>query len=258
MTWHPKTVAAAPSGSSAEHAQTPDPILLLDDEPDFAEELITFLESHGEPALAFTDAATMFAYMVGNPVRALVLDQNLGRTRGLDVLLRARARWPVPCIILSGMTDQVDRILGLEAGADDYIHKSMHPREILARLRAVLRRGGTAGAADAPVSTPAAPSAWRLNAETRELHAPDGTPCHLTTAEFELLATLVRHRGQPLDRARLCEAAFHRPWRAGDRAVDTIIVQLRRHLEPDAQHPTVIRSVRNLGYIFTGFPAASR
>lgn len=192
-------------------------------------------------------------------MKALILDQNLGKARGLDVLLRVRERWPMPCIILSGMTDQVDRILGLEAGADDYIHKSVHPREILARVRVVLRRGAspTASTVDAPAPIASASRGWRLNEEMRELYTPDGAPCRLTTAEFDVLAALRRHRGQAMDREQISRAAFHRSWRPGDRAVDSIVVKLRRLLEADPKHPLVIRSVRHCGYVFTGFPDTS-
>lgn len=154
-------------------------------------------------------------------------------------------------MILTGLDDPVDRILGLELGADDYIQKTAMPREILARIRAVLRRVRPAAAAAA-----AAPQAndWELRAPEHELYRPDGVPCRLTFAEFALLNALVSARGEPISRDVLTEQVFDRPYRPGDRAIDSLIVRVRRKLEPDPEQPVVIKSARQQGYLFTAFP----
>ncbi len=120
-------------------------VVLLDDDPDFAEELTLFLTDHGIRCVAVTDPAHLMPLLSEIGPDLLLLDQRLGPTTGMEVLREVRTVSTVPCVILTGMQDPIDRILGLELGADDYIHKTAMPREILARIRAVLRRARPAG-----------------------------------------------------------------------------------------------------------------
>jgi DNA-binding response OmpR family regulator len=229
-------------------------VLLVDDDPAFSEELVVFLEGHGLDCHALADPAGVLALLDELRPNLLLLDQRLGAVNGMDVLRAVRQRSDVPCVMLTGVTDPIDRILGLELGADDYVNKTALPREVLARIRAVLRR---AQPAQDPPPAPAgrtAGAAWDLRAAERELYRPDGARCHLTSAEFNLLNALVTAGAEPQSREALTELVFNRPYRPGDRAIDTLVVRLRRKLEPDPEHPVAIISARQQGYLFAGFP----
>ena len=230
-----------------------DTVILIDDEPDFAEELSQFLANHGIRCVAVTDPVQLMPLLSEMKPDLLVLDQRLGTTTGIEVLREVRAISTIPCVILTGLEDPIDRILGLELGADDYIHKTALPREILARIRAVLRRTRVVSS-----QTTAAPSAktWDFRPDERELYQPDGSRCHLTSTEFVFLQTLIDARGEAVNREALTECVFNRPYRAGDRAIDGLVVRVRRKVEPDPENPTVIKSARQQGYIFTGFASA--
>jgi DNA-binding response OmpR family regulator len=223
-------------------------VILVDDDPDFAEELTLFLEGHGVRCAAVIDPALLMPLLDEMNPDLLLLDQRLGTTTGMEVLRQVRAVSMVPCVFLTGMQDPIDRILGLELGADDYIHKTAMPREILARIRAVLRRTRTMQTAP-----PTAPRDWDFRPGARELYRPDGSRCHLTSSEFTLLHALIGARGEPMSREALTERVFDRPYRPGDRAIDGLIVRLRRKLEPNPEEPTVIKSARQQGYLFSGF-----
>ena len=229
-------------------------IILVDDDADFNEELSLFLEAHGIRCAAVTDPGLLMPLMQEIEPDLLVLDQRLGAVTGLDLLREVRATSPIPCMILTGLEDPIDRILGLELGADDYVQKTAMPREILARIRAVLRR-----ARGIPQGTTVERLArgWDFRTDERELFRPDGSRCHLTSAEFSLLRSLVEANGEPVSRETLTERVFNRPYRQGDRAIDSLVVRLRRKLEPDVEHPSVIKSARQQGYVFAGFAATT-
>jgi DNA-binding response OmpR family regulator len=227
-----------------------DRIILIDDEPEFTEELSFFLEPYGIDCMSLSEPTALVPMIKTEKPDLIVLDQRLGKTTGVEVLREVRAVSGVPCIILTAMENPIDRIVGLELGADDYIQKTASPREILARIRAVLRR--SRGAA----SDAASSSGWDFRPDERELYQPDGTRCGLTSAEFVLLQMLIDARGEPVNREVLTETIFNRPYRAGDRAVDGLIVRLRRIVEPDQANAVVIKSARQQGYIFTGFASS--
>lgn len=230
-----------------------DTVILVDDEPDFTDELGLFLGPHGVHCIPVADPAELVPLLQTAQPDLVVLDQRLGSTTGMQVLKEVRAVSPVPCIILTGHDDPIDRIVGLELGADDYIHKGALPREILARIRAVLRR-----ARNVVATAASGANGWEFRQEERDLYQPDGTRCSLTSAEFTLLQKLIDARGEPVNRDILTEAVFNRPYRAGDRAIDGLIVRLRRIVEPDQANPTVIKSARQQGYVFTGFASQMR
>ena len=227
-----------------------DTVILVDDDPDFAEELTLFLEDHDLRCLAVTDPARLIPMMKDVSPDLLVLDQRLGSVTGLELLREVRGFSSVPCIILTGMQDPIDRILGLELGADDYIHKTAIPREILARIRAVLRRSRPV-TETAPTVRPT--RGWNFQPGERELYRPDGSRCRLTSAEFTLLQSLIDARGEVVSREALTQRLFDRPYRAGDRGIDGLVVRLRRKVEPDPDNPRVIKSARQQGYVFAGF-----
>jgi DNA-binding response OmpR family regulator len=233
-------------------------ILLIDDDPAFVEELTSFLEFHGVRCVSATDAGQAIPLLRQNRPQLLLLDQKLGPVNGIDVLRAVRAESTVACIILTGMQDPVDRIVGLELGADDYIHKTAMPREILARVRAVLRRVRSEEPAPVPEPAMTDEHGWGFRPNERELYMPSGARCHLTSAEFSLLSALHESHGQPISREVLTERVFARQYQVGDRAIDILVSKVRRKLEPDPDAPLVIKSVRQQGYVFVGFAATLR
>lgn len=229
-------------------------ILLVDDDGIFAEQLSAYLSQHGFDTRCLLDVAQFADVFASHAPGLVILDQRLGTVTGTDLLKYMRERSDVPCIILTGHSDPLDRIVNLEVGADDEVHKSVAPREILARIRSVLRRvrGQPLPARALPVT--AAATGWRLDKARRRLSKGDGQPCPLTTAEYETLVLLHDNMGSPVSRDAISQHVFRRPWREGDRAVDTVIKKLRRKIEPKPEEPESIKTVRQLGYVFVAFP----
>lgn len=246
-----------PTGSDA----TAKPrILMLDDDKAYCDQLSAYLGMHGFNVVPAQTAAEFEEKLgLGEP-DLILLDQRLGETTGTEVLKRIRGNTSVPCIIVTGLSDTMDRIINLEIGADDEIDKAVQPRELLARIRAVLRRGARPDPATAtagPLARAAAavnePPGWRFSVAARELRKPDGSLCRLTSAEFELLRILFESQGTPVSRGVLSERVFGRSYEIGDRAVDTVVKKLRQKIQPEGESG-FIQSVRPVGYVFVGFP----
>ncbi len=185
-----------------------------------------------------------------------MLDLWLGSENGFDVLRRLRQIGGTPCIMVTAQDEVTDMIVGLELGADDYMVKPVNMRELLARIRALIRRSGPgndSGGQPLPQPSNDTGANWKFDPMRRNLSAPDGTPVPLTTAECDLLIELVSKEGQPQTRDELCRRVFNREWSPYDRGLDGIIVKLRRKLEPNPDNPLVIKTVRGRGYVFTGF-----
>ncbi len=186
---------------------------------------------------------------------AVILDVMLPGLDGFEVLKRIRARSPVPVLMLTARGDETDRIVGLEVGADDYLPKTFSTRELLARLRAVLRRSAaSAGAAAGTASAPPAElvvGALRLNLDARSA-VMDTQPLVLTPVEFDLLASLARARGRVKTREALLDECRDRNYDVFDRSVDVHISSLRKKLGDDAKEPRYIRTVRSAGYMMVG------
>jgi DNA-binding response OmpR family regulator len=229
----------------------PPRILVVDDDPDFAQLLGDYLGLHGCQVQAAEDEPQLRSAVAEFEPDLVLLDQRLGHVSGTDVLRALRAVSDVPCIIVTGASETMDRIVNLEIGADDEMEKTITPREMLARIRSVLRRRRREG--DPPAAEAARPS-WNLDTERRILRQPGGAVCSLTNAEFETLQMLHAAKGNPVSRAELCRQVFGRPFRVGDRAVDTIVKNLRRKIEPETSEFVSIQAVRTFGYVFVGFP----
>lgn len=197
---------------------------------------------------------------------AVLLDLDLEDISGLEALREIRAKkLAVPVIMVSGSVDVDSKVSTLAAGADDYIAKPFHLREVLARIRSVLRRAAgnaTIGAATvpAPPATPVNPSeerktfsfgGWVLDVDARELFGPDGNPCHLTTGEFELLQVFVRHPNHVLTRDQIMDKVKGYDWTPTDRSIDNQVVRLRKKIEADPRNPRLLKTVRGAGYCFT-------
>lgn len=229
---------------------TPPRILVVDDDPDFAQLLGDYLGLHGCQVQAAQDEPQLRSAVSTFAPDLVLLDQRLGHVSGTDVLRGLRAVSDVPCIIVTGSSETMDRIVNLEIGADDEMEKTVTPREMLARIRSVLRRRRRES--DPPAEPPR--SGWHLDTERRVLRQPGGAICALTNAEFETLQMLHAAKGNPVSRAELCGHVFGRPFRVGDRAVDTIVKNLRRKIEPEVSEFVSIQAVRTFGYVFVGFP----
>ena len=174
---------------------------------------------------------------------------------GIAIARDLRARCEIGIVMLTGRGDVVDRVVGLEVGADDYITKPFHLREVLARVKTVLRRlrpsspPDAASADDTPVLL--CFEGWVLDLPRRQLTSPAGRPVELTTGDFALLHALATHPGRVLDRDRLMDLVKGREWDVFDRSIDNQVSRLRKKIEADPRRPTLIKSVRGVGYVFT-------
>lgn len=229
----------------------PQRILVIDDDARLRELLLRYLGEQGFDVRAVHDGVAMDKALRLGRFHLLVLDLMLPDEDGLAILRRLRAAGEnVPVILLTAKGDEIDRIIGLEMGADDYLPKPFNPRELVARINAVLRRkvAQPAGAPDAEEKIMAFGDC-ELNFATRELTR-SGAPVALTTGEFALLKVLVTHPRQPLSRDKLMELARGRDHDPFDRAIDVQVSRLRRLIEPDSAKPRFIQTVWGYGYVF--------
>jgi DNA-binding response OmpR family regulator len=222
-------------------------LLVVDDDEDIRELLRTYLGSVGYTVLEAADAKALRAVLTTHPVDLILLDQRLPDADGLVLAREIRADSDVGIIIITGFGQPVDRILGLELGADDYVAKPVDLRELLARIRSVLRRR-----ASRPTEPPGALGfeGWSIDPSARRLTAPGGGVVELTTGEFDLLMIFARHPNRVLSRDEIMNALHHRDAGPYDRAIDVQVGRLRRKVEPDPARPVLIKSVRGAGYLF--------
>ncbi len=224
-------------------------LLVVDDDPGIRAELGSYLSAQRFAVDTASCAAEAESLMAESHFDVVLLDLWLGSENGFDVLRKLRAIGQVPCIMVTAQDEVTDKVVGLELGADDYMIKPVNLRELLARIRALIRRSKSPEGA-APV---AGETNWKFDPMRRSLNDPDGNPVPLTTAECDLLIELVSKEGLPQTRDALCRRVFNREWSPYDRSLDGIIVKLRRKLEPNPDNPLVIKTVRGRGYVFTGF-----
>jgi two-component system phosphate regulon response regulator OmpR len=226
-------------------------ILLVDDDLRLRGLLETYLKREGFKVAAAGNAEQMEVRLRELPIDLMVLDLMLPGRGGLDICRDLRAAQnPLPVIMLTAKGDDIDRIIGLEIGADDYLPKPCNPRELVARIRAVLRRRQSAPPG-APVAdaAPVAFGAFRLNPANRVLER-DGVPVSLTTGEFAVLHALITHPGETLSRERLLTLARGRERGAFDRSIDVQMSRLRRLIETDPAKPRYLQTVWGAGYVF--------
>ncbi len=226
-----------------------DTILVIDDDPGLTALLTEYLEARGLAVQAAPDGDAGLTRLRGGGVDLVILDVMMPGKDGFEVCREIRAESPVPIIMLTARGDELDRIVGLELGADDYLPKPFNPRELLARIRAVLRRKGSPPAASDVVSA----AGIRLDPERREVRV-DGQPVELTTTEFELLRVLVASAGRVVPRERLMELARGPDWAAFERSVDVHVSHLRRKLGDNPRRPQRIKTVRGVGYMVPSGP----
>lgn len=230
---------------------TPSTILIVDDDRDIRSLLADYLESNGYRALAAADGTAMWKVLDEARPDLIVLDLNLPGDDGLTLCRKLRAHSTLPVIMLTARNEPLDRILGLEMGADDYLPKPFNPRELVARIGAVLRRKGPDEIPGAPSETPASFEFGQfvLDLATRTLKK-NGETVPLTTGEFSVLKVFARHARQPLSREKLMELARGREYEVFDRSLDVQISRLRKLIEPDPSSPLYIQTVWGLGYVF--------
>ena len=225
-------------------------VLIVEDDEVARTKLAGYLETVGHRVSEAVDGRGLRHVMVSDPVDLVLLDINLPGEDGLDLTRFIRAHSDVGIILVTGRTDDVDRILGLEIGADDYITKPFNPRELLARVKTLLRRTTASAAAASETRRSWTFSGWRFDTRLRRLASPTGEKVPLTRAEFELLSALIAHPGAVLPRERLLGCITHRSWDPGDRTVDVLVRRLRQKLEVDPQSPELIITVHGEGYMF--------
>lgn len=227
-------------------------ILIVDDQREICDLVQEYLTGEGYRVSTAQDGAQMRRVMSQLPVDLVILDLMLPGEDGLTLARSLRQESSVGIIILTGRGEIVDRIIGLEMGADDYLPKPFHLRELLARVKSVLRRASTgATETQATARSKARFAGWNLDLSSRELLSPSGKEVRLTTGEFDLLAAFVNNANQVLTRDRLLDLARNREAGPFDRTIDVQVGRLRRKLEDDPQRPTMIKTVRGTGYIFT-------
>lgn len=227
-------------------------ILVVDDDDQVRRMLRRCFEDEGYRVSEAVDQAGV-TLALGDGIDLITLDLNLGGTDGLTIARNVRQSWDLPIIMITGKGDMIDRIVGLEIGADDYIAKPFHLREVLARVRSVLRRAGPRSQPTAPVAAGGAQirfDGFVLDLDRRELSGPDGD-IRITSGEFDLLALFARHPHRVLSRDQIMDLLKGHDWAPNDRSIDNQIARLRKLIEADGNQPRLLKTVRGAGYSFT-------
>ena len=231
-------------------------IAIVDDEPGITQLLAGYLKNHGYRVSELGSGRALMSLMASDPADLVLLDLGLPGEDGFVIARKLREHWRCGLVIVTGRGDAVDKVVGLEVGADDYVTKPFDLRELLARIKAVLRRLEPASApAEATAAPPAARErlcfdGWEIDVAARRLTGDGGRAVALTTGEFDLLCVFARHAGRVLSRDFLLEQTRGREAAPFDRTVDVQVGRLRRKLEADPEEPQIIRSVRSAGYLF--------
>lgn len=227
-------------------------ILVCDDEVGLREMVQEYLTKRGFKVLTAASAAELRTILASGGIDLIVLDINMPGEDGLSALRALRVDNPLPVIMLTAAGDVIDRVLGLEMGADDYLGKPVDLRELEARIKAVLRRQG--GAESIETNNKSANSVrfgeFTLHIDTARLDDANGTEVQLTAMEFNLLKVFAENKGRVLNRDQILEQAHDRSWDPFDRSIDIRISRLRRKIEKNPSKPTIIKTVRGLGYIY--------
>jgi len=227
-----------------------DRILIVDDDEDIRKLLEEYLRKNGFDAHAVADGPAMREALAAKPASLVVLDLMLPGEDGLSLCRQLRARSQVPVLMLTAKGDPVDRIIGLEMGADDYLAKPFDPRELVARIRSILRRA-KALPADTEINVPESFSfsGWRLDTRERNLRAPDGVVVPLSGAEYRLLLIFLQNPNAVVSRDQLSNFTFGHDADPLDRTIDMQVSRLRERLRDEAREPAIIKTVRGKGYV---------
>lgn len=231
--------------------EQPNTLLIVDDDRDIRSLLADYLETHGYTALTAADGNAMWTMLDQHKVDLLVLDLNMPGEDGLTLCRNLRAKSSLPVIMLTARAEPLDRILGLEMGADDYLPKPFEPRELLARIRSVLRRTHTANNGTEAQAQRIRFGDWTLDLVARHLISPDQRVIALSGSEYKLLHFFLIHANTVLNRDQLLNMTQGRDADPFDRSIDIQISRLRQKLGEDARSPQIIKTVRNGGYVLS-------
>ena len=225
-------------------------ILIVDDEPEVREMLEDYLAAHGFETICAENASAARELAARHCVDLALVDIRMPGEDGLSLARHLRERYPkIAVVMLTSAGTVLDRIVGLEMGADDYLPKPFDPRELLARLKSVLRRTSHASRAELGAERVRIGKCV-LDLATHRLTDEAGQQVSMSPLEFDLLKALARHPNRTLSRERILKLSQQRDWDPFDRSVDLRVMRLRKKVEPDPQHPRYIRTVRNVGYVF--------
>lgn len=227
-------------------------ILVVDDDADLRSLLRAYLTDQGYHVLEAAEGNELWTRLDNSTVDLIILDLMLPGEDGLSLCRTIRARQTTPILMLTARGDEMDRIIGLEMGADDYLPKPFHPRELLARIRSIFRRSEQQNHAQPPRHLHF--SGWTLDLAARHLMSADQVVIPLSTGEFRLLKTLAEHPNTVLSRDQLMDALAGRESDPLDRTIDVMMSRLRRRLGDDAREPTLIKTIRNEGYMLLTNP----
>ncbi len=229
-------------------------ILVVEDDTFVQKALRLYLEGEGYRISTCDNGADMHALMAKDPADLAIMDLKLPNDDGFELTRQLRDKYSVGIIILSSKDDSIDRVVGLEIGADDYVTKPWDERELLARIRSVMRRVSDRQQASSSSNSGEQRlitfNGWILNLDSRELKDPDGGKVELTSGEFSLLNEFIEKAGRVLSRDHLLSAIYSRHWEPFDRSIDVLVTRLRRKIEQDSRHPEIIKTVRGTGYMF--------
>ena len=225
-------------------------ILIVDDEPAIVETVRAYLEAEGYAVQAAFDGSEVLKLARRFQPDVIILDLMLPGLDGLEVLRRLRQESAVYVLLLTAKTHETDKVVGLTMGADDYVTKPFSPRELVARIKALLRRGRSGGVDDMPLVF----RRLRIDPQSRRVWK-DAAPVELTSSEFDLLYALARHRGRVVSREQLIEQVWGYNYYGEDRVVDVHIGRIRKKVDDNTAHPIFIMTVRGAGYRFEDEPA---
>ncbi len=227
-------------------------ILVVEDDRETRALIAKYLRANACHVTTANDGREMVRAMADRRVDLLILDVMLPGEDGLSLCRKVRAASQMPIIMLTARGEDVDRIVGLEMGADDYLAKPFNPRELLARINAVLRRQAAAQTASTTSGATALVfQGWRIDLRLRELRNPAGARVAMTSAEFDLLRTFCERSGRVLSRDSLLDLTQGRNAGSFERSIDVLVSRIRRKIEPDPIEPILIKTVRSGGYLFT-------
>lgn len=226
-------------------------VLIVDDDNDIRLLLSEFLEGNGLHVFQAADGKIMWDILKSQHIDLVVLDLNLPEEDGLSLCRQLRSNSNLPVIMLTAKTNPLDRVIGLEAGADDYVCKPFEPLELLSRIRSVLRRAKPTGNSESNVGEPVRIhfSGWALDLTARHLINEKGVIVSLSGAEFRLLKIFLDHPNRILNRDQLMDLIHGRDTTPFDRSIDLQVSRLRQRIEGDTKSPSIIKTVRNEGYV---------
>ena len=230
-------------------------VLVVDDDPRVCRLLTRFLTAEGYAVTSASSGQAMRQAMDERAFDLVILDLRLpGGEDGLSLAQQLRSQSNIPLIMLTGRSESVDKVVGLEVGADDYVTKPFDRRELLARIRSLLRRAALTASDDAvrdDSSSVVRFAGWTLDLERHELVSSQGESVELTSYEYQLLTALAQQPRQALSRDRILDLMANRDWQPYDRSIDVLIGKLRRKLGDDPRSPSLIKTIRGIGYVFT-------